>query len=730
MQLRFSNFTRARLAAPITAAATVLTVQPGTWPQLPEGYAIYGVLQSVTNSSQVEIIKVVASDGTTLTVERGQEGTLARAFSANDRLDQRLTAGQFNLLYQHSLDVNVHVPPGGDGKFLFGGDGGVPEWRLPNANQVGALALTGGKLTGTLEAPKIQGTRGAGYGGLELAGTCGYFNGIYIAEADCSFGSHYITKEFGVINANGTWRWSFNTAGLLTNGSVPYSRVVGQPVAADWVSKSASLVVAGKLGWAAKGNGSVVLDSSDGAAYGGVTVGKTDPANPWTVGCPTLMGFDGVSTYGVRVDCARFLGSPLVQGDSQNIVIRGKTALSGLATDDPSGNKLIINYLKGWGYVEIMGQLRPTHGGSTSYDNAQVQVNCDDGGDVRIAMHRPGLTAAAIRHDSWGLVFERESSSTFAKVAASNFFALSAQDTSANALVRYDFAFANFLKRRHRLRPDDGTSLDTVNNECGFNYGTGGAGVPGPYLSFGGLGGNYDCQMQAEYTEGRVLKFRVKNGGSWNPWYDIWHSGNFNPANKLDVAGGTLTGSVHNSATGFVNTYVGGRLNTESNMVSLDGYTYSFVTSPSDAHLCRNARWTPASGWVKYDNSTPSHKITARLGGLTHEVSDAGSTNPNQRVYPIWSGYNANNVVFSGSAQIGTVSVAGYGAGMYAINVQDPGNTTYDTTVLVMWDGTRWAEAYCSIGSVARVGILPSGALKAVTNSATIVTKVVRLFPL
>lgn len=88
-------------------------------------------------------------------------------------------------------------------------------------------------------------------------------------------------------------------------------------------------------------------------------------------------------------------------------------------------------------------------------------------------------------------------------------------------------------KRRGRLHYDDKTTLDDVySGEMGFNYGTS-SNVYGPFLSFGGLGvsNRYQCQLNASYMGGNVLRFRThdSDANKWNPWYDLWHSGNLNP---------------------------------------------------------------------------------------------------------------------------------------------------------------------------------------------------------
>ena len=126
MQLQLANFVRGRLSAGITAAATSIPLTTAAFPALAQGTFCYAVLQSATDRSVVEIVKVTAG-GATLTVERGQEGTTARDFAANDIIEQRLTAIQFQSVVDHSNAANSHVPAGEAGKFLKGVAGGVPD---------------------------------------------------------------------------------------------------------------------------------------------------------------------------------------------------------------------------------------------------------------------------------------------------------------------------------------------------------------------------------------------------------------------------------------------------------------------------------------------------------------------------------------------------------------------------------------------------------------------------
>jgi hypothetical protein len=63
--------------------------------------------------------------------------------------------------------------------------------------------------------------------------------------------------------------------------------------------------VAGQLMWKEYGNNHTIFDASDGTSPTGSSKNNTNPDNAWSATYPTLMGFNGGSTYGVRVDIAR-----------------------------------------------------------------------------------------------------------------------------------------------------------------------------------------------------------------------------------------------------------------------------------------------------------------------------------------------------------------------------------------------------------------------------------------
>lgn len=90
MARRFFNAARAELAGSIVASTTTLHLAPGgSFPAMPSGDRMTAVLQ---DEAGIEIVEVTASTGSTLTVIRGREGTVARSFAPGSVVGQRITA--------------------------------------------------------------------------------------------------------------------------------------------------------------------------------------------------------------------------------------------------------------------------------------------------------------------------------------------------------------------------------------------------------------------------------------------------------------------------------------------------------------------------------------------------------------------------------------------------------------------------------------------------------------
>jgi hypothetical protein len=93
MAIKFTNNATATLAASISTSSTSLTVttsQGALFPTLAAGDYFYATLTDSSNN--LEIVKITARSGDTLTATRAQEGTTARTYAAADKLELRVTA--------------------------------------------------------------------------------------------------------------------------------------------------------------------------------------------------------------------------------------------------------------------------------------------------------------------------------------------------------------------------------------------------------------------------------------------------------------------------------------------------------------------------------------------------------------------------------------------------------------------------------------------------------------
>ena len=73
----------------------------------------------------------------------------------------------------------------------------------------------------------------------------------------------------------------------------------------NWVANGTISAVVGQLAWKNYGISHTIFDASASTSPGGGAVNSTNAAVAWTATYPTLMGWNGSTTYGVRVDSCR-----------------------------------------------------------------------------------------------------------------------------------------------------------------------------------------------------------------------------------------------------------------------------------------------------------------------------------------------------------------------------------------------------------------------------------------
>ena len=80
-------------------------------------------------------------------------------------------------------------------------------------------------------------------------------------------------------------------------------------IQSNWNDTTVINNVVGMLAWKNYGNGHVIFDASQSVSPSGTSVNATNPSSNWIASYPTLMGWNGAGTYGVRVDSARVADS-------------------------------------------------------------------------------------------------------------------------------------------------------------------------------------------------------------------------------------------------------------------------------------------------------------------------------------------------------------------------------------------------------------------------------------
>lgn len=98
------------LAAAIDSSQTTLTLQSAaSFPSLSAGEYFYGTLENT--AGQVEIVKVTARVGNTLTVVRAQEGTSAASFVLGSRFELRTSVGSIEDYVEQNAELGLYTPP-------------------------------------------------------------------------------------------------------------------------------------------------------------------------------------------------------------------------------------------------------------------------------------------------------------------------------------------------------------------------------------------------------------------------------------------------------------------------------------------------------------------------------------------------------------------------------------------------------------------------------------------
>ena len=101
---------------------------------------------------------------------------------------------------------------------------------------------------------------------------------------------------YAAVYASGTW-------------SITATGNVASRAQSNWNDSTVINNVIGLMAWKNYGNNHVIFDASQGVSPSGGGVSQTNATVAWSASYPTLMGWNGTSSYGVRVDSARVADS-------------------------------------------------------------------------------------------------------------------------------------------------------------------------------------------------------------------------------------------------------------------------------------------------------------------------------------------------------------------------------------------------------------------------------------
>jgi hypothetical protein len=161
-------------------------------------------------------------------------------------------------------------------------------------------------------------------------GDAGTFNPWRVLLNDSNYTSYSPTLTG--TGASGTW-------GITATGNVVAR---GQ---SNWSDGTVINNVIGLMGWKNYANGHVIFDASQSTSPSGTSVNNTNPQNNWAATYPTLMGWNGSGTYGVRVDSAR-----VSDNTTGNAATVGGLAIS----QTVAANTIVIRDVNSYSYLNYI----------------------------------------------------------------------------------------------------------------------------------------------------------------------------------------------------------------------------------------------------------------------------------------------------------------------------------------------------------------------------------------
>lgn len=199
-----------------------------------------------------------------------------------------------NLLLQKTVDSGEALQVGGDARI----DGTVTA-----SNFIGN-ASSSSLLTGSRSGLTTQHGDGMiGYSWALLYQQAGLFPAVDNSNAIITINRHFgdFYSQLGFSSDGNLYYRSFSATPINTTQAwrriIDSSNIGSQTVGVSELTNN--------IRWRNYGEGHVIFDASAGITPGGTSISNVDSQVEWAATSPTLMGWNGSNTYGVRVDRAR-----------------------------------------------------------------------------------------------------------------------------------------------------------------------------------------------------------------------------------------------------------------------------------------------------------------------------------------------------------------------------------------------------------------------------------------
>lgn len=231
MAVKFSNNAVTELASGITAASTSISVVDGSvFPALGAGEHTYVTLDSALTPVTLEIVKVTAISGNTLTVVRGQDGTTAASFDAGAKVELRLTAALLNDVATEASVTNwADVQNKPDPTIYLSGDV-TGQGTMTDVGDV-TISVTVVDDSHNHTVANVDGLQAALDAKYDASNPSGYLTGITGTQVTTALGYTPLSPSANVTvsgfynftNANGI---NINSDGYLKSGATGYAASV------------------------------------------------------------------------------------------------------------------------------------------------------------------------------------------------------------------------------------------------------------------------------------------------------------------------------------------------------------------------------------------------------------------------------------------------------------------------------------------------------------------------